>query len=158
MKASAGSTRPTQSPSPSQTPQGGNTTGGEQHRHRGETAHRETHPPTPTVPSSCCSLYIIGLLRFLGHKIDEAIEVYTATTSNKAAYDLCSHRFNSAQNSRHIDGKLFKMRELRGLGVVTVAHVPTAENPADLVTKGPQQAAFRQAPQVCAQPLGRHSR
>jgi len=42
MKASAGSTRPTQSPS--QTPQGGNTTGGKQHR--GETAHGETHPPT----------------------------------------------------------------------------------------------------------------
>jgi len=42
MKASAGTTRPTQSPS--QTPQGGNTTGGEQHR--GETAHGETHPPT----------------------------------------------------------------------------------------------------------------
>jgi hypothetical protein len=76
-------------------------------------------------------LYIIGLLRFLGHEIDEAIEVYT---DNKAAYDLC-HRFNSAQNSRHIDRKLFKMRELRGLGVVTVAHVPTAENPADLFTK-----------------------
>jgi len=36
---------------------------------------------------------------------------------------------------RHIDRKLFKMRELRGLGVVTVAHVPTAENPADLFTK-----------------------
>jgi hypothetical protein len=76
-------------------------------------------------------LYIIGLLLFLGHEIDEAIEVYT---DNKAAYDLC-HRFNSAQNSRHIDRKLFKMRELRGLGVVTVAHVPTAENPADLFTK-----------------------
>ena len=40
-------------------------------------------------------LYIISLLRFLGHEIDEAIEVYT---DNKAAYDLC-HRFNSAQNS-----------------------------------------------------------
>jgi len=27
------------------------------------------------------------------------------------------------------------MRELRGLAVMTVAHVPTAENPADLFTK-----------------------
>jgi len=83
--------------------------------------------------ADCASelLYIIGLLRFLGHEIDEAIEVYP---DNKAAYDLC-HRFNSAQNSRHIDRKLFKMRELRGLGVMTVAHVPTAENPADLFTK-----------------------
>jgi len=78
-------------------------------------------------------LYIIGLLRFLGHEIDEAIEVYT---DNKAAYNLClCHRFNSAQNSRHIDCKLFKISELRSLGVVTVAHVPTAENPVDLFTK-----------------------
>jgi len=46
MKASAGSTRPTQSPS--QTPQGGNSTGGKQHR--GETAHGETHPPTHPPP------------------------------------------------------------------------------------------------------------
>jgi len=76
-------------------------------------------------------LYITGLLRFLGHEIDEAIEVYT---DNKAADDLC-HRFNSAQNSRHIDRNLFNMRELRGLSVVTVAHVPTAEDPADLFTK-----------------------
>jgi len=44
-KTSAGSTRPTQSPS--QTPQGGNTTGGKQHR--GETAHGETHPPTTWI-------------------------------------------------------------------------------------------------------------
>jgi len=76
-------------------------------------------------------LYIIGLLWFLGHEIDEAIEVYT---DNKAVYDLC-HRFNSAQELRHINRKLFKMRKLRGLGVITVAHVPTAENPADLFTK-----------------------
>jgi len=76
-------------------------------------------------------LYIISLLRFLGHEIDEAIEVYT---DNKAAYDPC-HRFNSAQNSGHIDCKLSKMRELHGLGVTTVAHVPTAENPANLFTK-----------------------
>ena len=46
MKASAGSTRPTQSPS--QTPQGGSSTGGKQHR--GETSHGETHPPTPPPP------------------------------------------------------------------------------------------------------------
>jgi len=76
-------------------------------------------------------LYIISLLRLLGHEIDEAIEVYT---NNKAAHDLC-HRFNSSQNSRHINRKLFKMRELRGLGVVTVARAPTAENPADIFTK-----------------------
>ena len=50
------------------------------------------------------------------------------------AYDLC-HRFTSAQNSRHIDRKLFKMRELRGAGMVTVELVPTEINPADIFTK-----------------------
>ena len=55
-------------------------------------------------------------------------------TDNKGAYDLC-HRFTSAQNSRHIDRKLFKMRELRGLGVVSVKWVPTEDNTADIFTK-----------------------
>ena len=45
------------------------------------------------------------------------------------------YRFTSAQNSRHIDRKMYKMRELRGEGVVTVTHVPTDVNSADLFTK-----------------------
>jgi hypothetical protein len=44
-------------------------------------------------------------------------------------------RFTSAQNSRHVDRKMFKMRELRGAGVVTVELIPTDDNPADLFTK-----------------------
>ena len=38
-------------------------------------------------------------------------------TDNKGAYDLC-HRYTSAQHSRHIERKLYKMRELRGAGKV----------------------------------------
>ena len=45
------------------------------------------------------------------------------------------HSFTSAQNSRHVDRKLFKMRELRGAGTVTVRHIPGESNPADLFTK-----------------------
>ena len=63
--------------------------------------------------------------------LDGPIEV---ETDNKGAFDLC-HRYSSAQHSRHIDRKLFKMRELRGAGVVTVKYVPTDENTADLFTK-----------------------
>ena len=58
------------------------------------------------------------------------------TTSATAQRD--SHSWptpSSAQNSRHVDRKLFKMRELRGAGEVTVDHVPTELNPADLMTK-----------------------
>ena len=76
-------------------------------------------------------LYVRGLLEFIGHVQAGAVKVYT---DNKGAYDLC-HRFTSAQNSRHVDRKLFKMRELRGAGEVTVDHVPTDDNPADLFTK-----------------------
>ena len=58
-------------------------------------------------------LHVSATLAFIGHKQDSAIECFI---DNSAAYDLC-HRFTSAQNSRHIGRKMFKMRELRGAGV-----------------------------------------
>ena len=76
-------------------------------------------------------LHTSAVVEFHGHKIDGPIKTYT---DSKAAYDLC-HRFTSAQNSRHVDRKLFKMRELRGAGVVRVRHIPGETNPADLFTK-----------------------
>ena len=76
-------------------------------------------------------LYVLNLLKFLGFEQDGPVEV---CTDNKAAYDLC-HRFASAQHTRHIDRKLFKMRELRGAGIVSVKLIPTETNPADLFTK-----------------------
>ena len=56
--------------------------------------------------------------------IDGAVEV---ETGNKGAYDLC-HRYTASQHSRHIDRTMYKMRELRGAGIVTVKYVPTDEN------------------------------
>ena len=70
-------------------------------------------------------------MSFLGHEVSDAVDVFT---DSKAAYDLC-HRFTTAQNSRHVDRKMFKMRELRGAGVVKVNHMPGEANPADLFTK-----------------------
>jgi len=83
-------------------------------------------------------IYIKELVGFLGHDVTGAVKTYT---DNKGAYDLC-HRFTSASNSRHVDRKLFKMRELRGAGVVTVDHIPTESNPADLFTKVLARATF----------------
>ena len=76
-------------------------------------------------------IHIVLVLNFLGYETPDAIDVQT---DSKAAYDLC-HRFTSAQNSRHVDRKLFKMRELRGAGRVTIKHLPGENNPADLFTK-----------------------
>ena len=76
-------------------------------------------------------LHLIEVVNFLGHATPDAIE---ACTDSKAAYDLC-HRFTSAQNSRHVDRKVFKMRELRGAGRVVVKHIPGETNPADMFTK-----------------------
>jgi len=76
-------------------------------------------------------IYVLALLNFLGYEAPKQVVV---ETDNKGAYDLC-HRYTSAQHSRHIDRKLFKMRELRGAGTVAVKYVPTDENTADLFTK-----------------------
>ena len=46
-----------------------------------------------------------------------------------------SDRFSSAQHTRHIDRKLFKLREMRGAGLVTVKYLGTEENTADIFTK-----------------------
>ena len=76
-------------------------------------------------------LYIVEVLKFIGHEVTEPVEV---CTDSKAAYDLC-HRYSAAQHTKHIDRKMFKMRELRGAGCVTVRHLPGEKDPADLFTK-----------------------
>ena len=74
---------------------------------------------------------VIGVCAANGHVPEGAVEV---GTDNSGAWSLC-HRYTSAQHSRHIDRKLFKMRELRGAGRVTVKYVPTDDNTADFFTK-----------------------
>ena len=76
-------------------------------------------------------LYIRMLLEFVGFRVSGAVLV---ETDSKGAHDLC-HRFTSAQHTRHIDRKLFKMRELRGARLVEVKHLGTDENSADMFTK-----------------------
>ena len=91
-------------------------------------------------------IHIIQVVEFLGHRVEGAVEV---CTDSKAAYDLC-HRFTSAQNSRHVDRKLFKMRELRGAGVTTVRHIPGETNPADLFTKILSRQPFEKHVKSCS--------
>ena len=55
-------------------------------------------------------------------------------TNNSGARDLC-RRTTVGQNSRHVERKMFKMRELQHQGKVRVGLIPTAQNAADLFTK-----------------------
>ena len=85
-------------------------------------------------------IYIMSLLKFIGFEAPETVEV---ETDNKGAHDLC-HRYTSAQHSRHIERKLFKMRELRGAGKVVVKYIETTKNTADLFTKVLPRAPFEE--------------
>ena len=82
----------------------------------------------------------MSLLKFIGYETPETVEV---ETDNKGAHDLC-HRYTSAQHSRHIERKLFKMRELRGAGKVVVKYIETNKNTADLFTKVLARAPFEE--------------
>ena len=55
-------------------------------------------------------------------------------TDNTGAYHL-SNSTTTGQGSRHVERKVFKMRELKHNGIVKVIHVPTAENASDIFTK-----------------------
>ena len=76
-------------------------------------------------------LFFIHLLRFLGKIIDDPIPVWT---DNKGAYDLC-FRDTTGTSTRHVERKLFKGRELRGLGIILPTLVSTEVNDADMFTK-----------------------
>ena len=62
-------------------------------------------------------------------------------TDNKGARDLC-YREGPGTHTRHVDRKMFKMRELRGAGLVRVTLIPTDENEADIFTKPLDRAPF----------------
>ena len=76
-------------------------------------------------------IYLIYVCKFIGLDVDKAVKVYT---DSKSAHDLC-HRFTMAQNSKHIDRRMYKMRELRGSGLIDVHHIAGDANPADMYTK-----------------------
>ena len=108
-------------------------------------------------------LYVRDVLTHMGHEFkDEDLEVGTKKpeahrlihavgdimhgptevgVDNSGAYNLC-HRTTMGKNSRHIERKVFKMREMRAGGIVKLTLVPTDEMVADILTKPLQDAAF----------------
>ena len=85
----------------------------------------------------------------LVHAALEATQAAAATehgptlvgTDNKGAYDLC-HRATVGRHSRHVERKVFKMRELRFAGKVKVELVPTKDNASDMLTKALDEHTF----------------
>ena len=61
---------------------------------------------------------------------------------NSGAYSLCM-RSTNGKNSRHVDRKVYKMRELRAAGMVTLVHVPTKDMSADVLTKPLDDETFK---------------
>ena len=64
-------------------------------------------------------------------------------TDSKSAHDIVNSS-NVTANSRHIERKVFKMKELCARGIAKVTLVPTAENAADLLTKALETKVFKQ--------------
>jgi hypothetical protein len=62
-------------------------------------------------------------------------------TDNSGAFDLC-HRDTQGKHSRHVERKMFKMRELAHSGKVKLKLIPTAEMSADMLTKALDDRTF----------------
>ena len=76
-------------------------------------------------------LYIRGLLREMGVKLDKPTVLYV---DNSGAVEL-SKDLKSCQRSRHIERRYLKVRELVAQGDIEVRYCPTKENVADALTK-----------------------
>ena len=86
------------------------------------------------IAASTCAQNIVFaavLARELGLYQDKPIKLYV---DNSGAVELARDR-KSCHRSRHVDRRYFKVRELVAEGVITVEHVDTKENSADLMTK-----------------------
>jgi hypothetical protein len=83
-------------------------------------------------------LYVRGLLREMGVDVNEPTTLYI---DNKSAIELAKDR-KSCQRSRHIERRFLKIRELVAEGHIVVQYVNTLDNPADMMTKPLEPAAF----------------
>ena len=107
-------------------------------------------------------MYVREVLKHMGHAFSSDIELETKDTEahrlvnkvgdimhgptevgvdNSGAYSLCQ-RSTNGKNSRHVERKVYKMRELRVAGVVTLKLVPTKEMSADMLTKALDTETF----------------
>ena len=83
-------------------------------------------------------LYVLGVLSDLGYEVEGPVIVYT---DSKSAYDLC-HRMSASSKTKHLDRKIYKMRELRGAGKVELRLIDSGHNKADIFTKTFKRQGF----------------
>ena len=62
-------------------------------------------------------------------------------TDNSGAYNLC-HRTTVGKNSKHVERRCFKMRELKHRGIVKISLIPTDDMYADMLTKALDDKTF----------------
>jgi len=65
-----------------------------------------------------------------------------AETDSKSAYDLC-HRRSAGASTRHVERRVFKMRELVAQQMISLKLVRTHEMHADMMTKLLDLPTFR---------------
>jgi hypothetical protein len=92
------------------------------------------------IASTCaCEIaYFRSLLEEMGLPQERPTTLFV---DNKGAVELSRDR-KSCHRSRHVDRRFFKVRELVFAGAIKVEYIPTAENPADLLTKALDQSTF----------------
>ena len=85
------------------------------------------------IAASTCALevmFVRTLLREMGLEQGSTL----LEVDNTGAVELSRDR-RSCHRSRHVDRRYFKVRELASTGAITVKHVATTDNAADLLTK-----------------------
>jgi hypothetical protein len=99
----------------------------------------------PTPAGKAERDHIHRLIHAVGELVHGPIEV---GVDNKGAYDLC-HRTTTGKNSRHVERKVWKMRELHALDVVKLVLVPTEDMCADMLTKPLDDKTFHKHRKEC---------
>ena len=93
------------------------------------------------MAASACALEVVHARRLLAEMGLPQEQPTVLFVDNQGAVELSRDR-RSCHRSRHVDRRYFKVRELVGTGELVVQHIPTAENPADLLTKPLPTASF----------------
>ena len=65
----------------------------------------------------------------------------TIYVDNKAAIDLSKNR-SSHDSTKHIEARFYYIRDLIEDGSISVQHVPTTDNPSDILTKALPRDTF----------------